>query len=124
MRKILLIDDDPFVREGLQALLEVKGFDVKVAANGKEAEQLIEEEVPDLVITDIIMPDKDGIEVIIHLRKNYKHIKIIAISGGGRINAKDHLEIAGQLGVDDTLTKPFSHEELINTINKLTASKN
>ena len=76
-------------------------------------------ETPDIVITDIIMPDKDGIEVILHLKKNYKKVRIIAISGGGRINAKDHLEIAGQLGVDATLTKPFSHEDIIRIIKEI-----
>ncbi len=119
MHKILMIDDEKSVREGMQKMLEIKGFSVNIAADGIEAIEIIEKEEPDLVITDIIMPEKDGIEVILEIKKNHKGIKIIAISGGGRINAQDHLEIASQFGVNSTLTKPFSFDELYFEICKI-----
>lgn len=113
MNKILLIDDEPLIRDGLKQILELKGYTVKTASDGKEAIQYLNNNCPDIVITDIIMPERDGIEVIISVKKKYPEVRIIAISGGGRINAQDHLEIAKQLGVDNTLTKPFSSDELL-----------
>ncbi len=113
MNKILLIDDEPLIRDGLKQILELKGYTVKTASDGKEAIQYLNNNCPDIVITDIIMPERDGIEVIVSVKKKYPEVRIIAISGGGRINAHDHLEIAKQLGVDNTLTKPFSSDELL-----------
>lgn len=120
MKKVLIVDDEPFILEGLQHSLTDKGFDVTTAENGENALSLLSQSYhPDLVITDIIMPEKDGIEVIWSLKEKYPDVRIIAISGGGRISATDHLKIAKKLGADAILTKPFSTDELMETIETL-----
>jgi CheY-like chemotaxis protein len=118
MKKILIVDDEVLIREGLKITLELEGYLVEIAEDGREAVKIIESFRPDVIVTDIIMPEKDGIEVIINLRRTNRDIKIIAISGGGRISAKDHLRIASKLGANNILTKPFSAKELIAEIEK------
>ena len=119
MYKILIVDDEVFIRDGLKQLLEMDGHKVDIAGDGKEAVKLILKNQYNLVITDIIMPEKDGIEVIMKAKEKDHDIKVIAISGGGRISAKDHLKVAKQLGADTILSKPFSTEELTNEINRI-----
>lgn len=119
MQKILIVDDEPLIREGMKQALEMEDFQVEIAGNGSEALEIINDFNPQLVITDIIMPEKDGIEVIWTLREKYPDVKIIAISGGGRISANDHLKIAKKLGANTILTKPFSTTELVEEINKV-----
>ena len=119
MYNLLIVDDEPLIREGLKQALEMEGFCTEVASNGTEALELMESFKPHLVITDIIMPEKDGIEIIWTLREKYPDIKIIAISGGGRISATDHLKIAKKLGANTILTKPFSTEDLLHEISKI-----
>lgn len=116
---ILLVDDEPMIREGLKLALEMEGHRTITAADGNEAIKIAEEAKPHIIITDIIMPESDGIEVICTLKENNPDIKILAISGGGRISASDHLRIAKQLGATGVLEKPFSTAELISEINKL-----
>lgn len=117
--KILVIDDEVYIREGLKQVLQMEAYEVQVAADGKEAIALIQKDIPDIIITDIIMPEKDGVEVICNVKEKYPDIKIIAISGGGRISAHDYLKIAKQLGANTILTKPFSSNDLIMEIQKL-----
>ncbi len=117
--KILIVDDEIYIREGLKQFLDLEGHETAIASNGSLAIDYLMEHKRDLIITDIIMPEKDGIDVIIKAKELYPEIKIIAISGGGRINAKDHLRIAKQLGADVVLTKPFSTDELLEEIKKL-----
>jgi YesN/AraC family two-component response regulator len=119
MYDILVVDDEPMIRDGLKVALEMEGHRAITASDGNEALKLVDEKKPQLIITDIIMPESDGIEVICTLKENNPDIKILAISGGGRISASDHLKIARQLGAAGVLTKPFSTEELISEINKL-----
>jgi YesN/AraC family two-component response regulator len=119
MKKILIIDDEDLIREGLKIALEMEGYEIQICNDGKEAFKVVPEFKPEIVITDIIMPDIDGIEVIISLRKLPNPPKIIAISGGGRISAGDHLKSAKQLGASSTFTKPFSIAELIECIKNL-----
>lgn len=119
MYDILLVDDEPMIREGLKMALEMEGHRAFTAADGNEAIRMVEESKPQLIITDIIMPESDGIEVICTVKESNPDIKILAISGGGRISANDHLRIARQLGATGVLAKPFSTEELICEINKL-----
>lgn len=116
---ILLVDDEPMIREGLKIALEMEGHRTVTAADGNEAIKIAEETKPHIIITDIIMPESDGIEVICTLKESNPDIKILAISGGGRISASDHLRIAKQLGATGVLEKPFSTAELISEINKL-----
>jgi len=94
MSRILIIDDDAQILKMLRQILEREKYHVTEASNGKEGLRLYRENPADLVITDIIMPEKEGIEIIIELKRDYPDVKIIAISGGGRINPEDYLDIA------------------------------
>ena len=117
--KILLIDDDEQFREMLAELLKRNGYDVIETYDGINANSLYLEHQPKLVITDVIMPEKEGIETIIDLKREFKDVKIIAISGGGRTNAMDNLRSARLLGADKTLEKPFDNKEILNIIKEL-----
>jgi DNA-binding response OmpR family regulator len=121
MAKLLLVDDNQELL-GIQCeFLRMAGHEVATACNGNEAIGQAAKEKFDLMITDIIMPDKDGIEVIVALRKSMPGLKVIAISGGGRLNAKDYLGIAEKLGAAATMAKPFSGSELVATVERVLA---
>jgi len=119
MNKILLIDDDNHFREMFAELLKRENFEVIETNDGRNALILYETHKPDLVITDIIMPDKEGIETILDLKRNHPNAKIIAISGGGRTNAMDNLRSARLLGADQTFEKPFDNKEILKSIAEL-----
>ncbi|MCP4674441.1 MAG: response regulator [Deltaproteobacteria bacterium] len=119
MSRILLIDDDSALRFLFSDILKEQGYSVEAADNGKDGLQLFAQEKPDLVITDIIMPDMDGIEVIMRLKRDYPDVKIIALSAGGTIDAKNYLKIAEGLGAEKVLTKPVEHKQLIETVREL-----
>jgi CheY-like chemotaxis protein len=119
MPHILLIEDDDDVRNMLRKTLEVLGHTVAAASNGKEAIALYQTTPADIVLTDIIMPEKDGLETIRELRRNHPEIKIIAMSGGGRVSAKSYLPIAKMLGAAQILTKPFTHDQITAAINSV-----
>jgi DNA-binding response OmpR family regulator len=120
MARILLIDDDDDVRTMLRLTLTHFGHTVIEADNGRKGLELFEHAHADLVITDIVMPEKEGIQVLIELRdKQVPPVKIIAISGGGRQNATDYLRLARLMGAAKVLAKPFSNEVLIAAINEL-----
>lgn len=122
MNKILLIDDDNHFREMFAELLKRENFEVIETNDGRNALILYETHKPDLVITDIIMPDKEGIETILDLKRNHPNAKIIAISGGGRTNAMDNLRSARLLGADQTFEKPFDNKEILKSITELISS--
>jgi len=103
----------------LRLTLAEFGHVVIEASNGIEGLALYPAGGVDLVITDIIMPGKEGIEVIMELRLRHPHLKIMAISGGGRVDSKDYLRIAKFLGASKVLGKPFSNEELLAALNEL-----
>ncbi len=107
--KTLIVDDDPTVIRFLRANLKASGYETYVAANGAEALELIEKEIPDLVILDIMMPRMDGMEVCRRLRE-WSHIAIIMLSARGDVLDKVRCL---ELGADDYLTKPFGIEELL-----------
>jgi DNA-binding response OmpR family regulator len=121
MAKLLLVDDNQDLLGMQGEFLRMSGHEVETAVNGEEALAQAARAKFDLVITDIIMPSKDGIEVIVALRKSQPSAKIIAISGGGRLNAKDYLSIAQKLGAAATLAKPFSGSELVATVDRVLA---
>jgi len=110
MTKILLVEDEERVRSLLKEVLESAGYEIQEASSGKEALQRYAQSRPDLILTDIVMPDTEGIEMIIKIRKNDAKVKIIAMSGG------DYLEMAKKLGADGTLTKPFSNQVLLDAV--------
>lgn len=116
MARILIIDDEDDIRMTVRLALESMGHDVTEAINGNEGLKRFTSEKNDLVITDILMPDKEGIETIIELRKIRPDLKIIVMSGGGRINATHVLETAKRIGADVALKKPFSIAELCSSV--------
>jgi CheY-like chemotaxis protein len=119
MAQILLIDDDELVRAMLARTLTYFGHVVIDARNGKEGLEHFRASGADLVITDIVMPEMEGFEVLIELRKVRPPVKVIAMSGGGRQTPADVLRIATHLGASKVLAKPFSNEELMTAINDL-----
>lgn len=117
--KILVIEDDNSFRNVLVQMLEKAGFDVVQAENGNQAIKFCEETNPDLVLTDIIMPDKEGLETIQELLGICPDLKIIAMSGGGRFGPNSYLPLAAKLGAKKTLQKPFLREELLAAITEV-----
>jgi CheY-like chemotaxis protein len=117
--KILVIDDDHLVRYALSKILSSYGYEVVTAADGKRGMTVLRDEHPDVVITDIIMPEQEGIDTIIQIRRERPGIKIVAISGGGRIRNIDFLEMAQSLGADEVLAKPFEADELLSRLLRL-----
>jgi len=118
-RRALVIDDDDLTRETICSMLKAANFEVLQAQDGDLGLKLFRERPTDLVVTDILMPNKEGIETIIELRRLNQKVKIIAVSGGGRVGANQFLEAAQKLGADDVLSKPFSRAGLLEKINKL-----
>jgi len=113
MSHILVIEDDEFFTELLQELLQQDGHKVSLATDGAKALQLLAIQRLDLIITDILMPNMDGVELIMVLAKQGNRIPIIAMSGGRRsISSEFSLESAKLLGVKTTLTKPFTQTDL------------
>ena len=120
MKRILVIDDDVQMRQMLKQMLERQGYEVIDAPDGKKGMKLYRQAPTDLIITDIIMPEKDGIETIIELWHDYPEAKIIVISGGCRnIEAKSCISYAKGLGVSHIFTKPFDRKELLEAIQEL-----
>lgn len=119
MARILLIDDNEDLRVVLRLALVHLGHIVIEARNGKEGLELFPQAGADLVITDLVMPDGDGIEVLQELRKKEAPVKIIAITGGGRTRSDDSLKLARELGAAKVLAKPFSYAALTLAINEL-----
>ncbi|PIW29821.1 MAG: response regulator [Rhodospirillales bacterium CG15_BIG_FIL_POST_REV_8_21_14_020_66_15] len=119
MARILVIDDESLARFTLRAILEAAGHEVVEATNGNEGIALQKADPFDLAVTDVIMPEKAGVETAIDLKRDYPDLKIIAISGGGRTRNLDFLRLAKQFGADETLAKPFSADELMALVNRL-----
>ena len=117
MKRILVIDDDAQFRPMLGQMLERAGYEVVEAQDGNEGIKLFRESPTDLIITDIIMPEKEGVETVIELKRDFPDVKIIAISGGSRgIDAKSCLSYVKALGVSCVFSKPFEREELFEAI--------
>lgn len=116
MIKILVIEDDNAFRQVLVTMLARAGYEVIQAENGNEALRQCQNVQPDLVLTDIIMPDKEGLETIQELLGLAPNMKIIAMSGGGKFGPNNYLPLAEKLGAKRTLQKPFMRDELLSTI--------
>jgi DNA-binding response OmpR family regulator len=116
---ILLIDDDLLVRSTLEDTLCTAGFNVVTAVNGANAEEVVRGNPVDLVITDIMMPQVNGIETIRRLREQHGAVKILAISGGGPNLGTGLLDLARKIGADRSLPKPFMPNDLLNTIREM-----
>ncbi len=118
MARILIIDDEPNVRSMLRRMLHPAGHQVSEAGNGAEGIDSYEQDQPDLIITDILMPEKEGIETIIALHRADPDLPIIAISGGGRLEATDFLSSAEKLGARHALWKPFRRNQLLSAVSE------
>jgi DNA-binding response OmpR family regulator len=117
-KRILIIDDDLAVRDTLIAILEDRGYEVMTAVNGQQGLAVFRSERPDLLITDIVMPVKEGLQTIREIREERPDMKIIAISGGSRTERHDFLEIARQLGAWDVVVKPFDSEDFVARVDR------
>lgn len=119
MTRILVVDDEEQIRSMLTQMLENEGFAVDTAENGETGMDLITRNDYDLVITDMIMPVKDGLKLIMEMVREYPDLPILAISGGGAIKAERYLTMAGYLDDDiATLEKPFKRERLLALVNE------
>jgi CheY-like chemotaxis protein len=116
MACILLVEDDHDLREMLRTSLVRRKYIVSEASNGKEALLRFKPAMTDLVITDLIMPDEDGLKVIMKIKEIKPEIKIIAISGGGKAGPGNYLDLAKILGADEIFSKPFSINDLMKKI--------
>lgn len=120
MPRILVIDDEAPVRDLFRMMLERAGYEVALAGDGKEGMASHRETPADLIITDIVMPEKEGLETIVELRRDYPDVKIIAISGGGRIGPDSYLDMAKSLGAHCAFSKPVDRDELLAALRELT----
>ena len=118
MKRILVVDDEEQIRTMLTQMLEHEGFVVDTAENGEAGMDLISRHAYDLIITDMIMPVKDGLKFIMELVRDYPDMRILAISGGGAIKAERYLTMAGYLGDIATLEKPFKREAILALVEK------
>lgn len=117
--RILVVDDEEQIRSMLTQMLENEGFAVDTAENGEVGMDLITRHDYDLVITDMIMPVKDGLKLIMEMLREYPDLPVLAISGGGAIKAERYLTMAGYLDDDIlTLEKPFKRETLLALVNE------
>ncbi|MFC4352666.1 response regulator [Fodinicurvata halophila] len=119
MSTILLIDDEKSILEVMGNSLGKAGYTVLSAGDGKEGLELLRSEPVDVVVTDIIMPEKEGIETIIEIRAMAKDMPILAISGGGRTRQMHFLEMSRNFGADRVLQKPFKPSDLIAELDDL-----
>ncbi len=117
--RILIVDDNDEMRELLRLILETACHEIVEAANGRIALDLLGATPVDLVITDIIMPEMEGIDLIMTIRTRYPGVRIIAISGGGKIDPNLCLNMAGKLGADRILRKPFGKSAILAAVSDL-----
>ncbi|MBD3420206.1 MAG: response regulator [Chitinivibrionales bacterium] len=116
MKTILIVDDDEIMRTMLQDMLAIEGYAVDCAPDGAVVQHMLKNQSYDLIVTDIVMPEKEGIETIIHIRKAHPDLPVIAISGGGRMAPGDYLEVAQGLGVNFTFAKPLDRKEFVAAV--------
>ena len=116
MKRILVIEDDDSVRKLIRRILEGAGYTVLEAPDGVQGVQVYREQHPDLVLTDIFMPGKEGLETILELGLLDPEVRIIAVSGGGNMGILNPLPMAAKLGAVRTLAKPFGRRELLEAV--------
>lgn len=124
MTSILIVEDDPQIRSMLQETLELEGFETFAAQNGNEALQLYEQSKPDAIITDILMPEKEGLSFITDLRKADRKVCVIAISGGAlQLSPQCNLELAKMFGANYTFEKPLDIDAMLDVLNEALGQK-
>ena len=122
MKRILVIDDDANLLSILAEMLTTAGYEVVEASNGKDGVRLYRQALFDLVVTDLLMPEKDGLEVVMELRKDFPQVKIITVSGGGAYG-NSSLDTSKLLGAVRTLRKPFTEDQLLQAVQEVLESK-
>ncbi len=122
-KRILVIDDEPTALDLLRRILEMNGYEVLSAVNGQKGVELFHQYPCDLVITDMVMPIKDGLQTILDLRSIAPYLPVIAISGGGAISKERYLAVAGYLDNVLTIAKPFAIEDITEAVKKLLQSR-
>jgi CheY-like chemotaxis protein len=120
--RILLIEDDANVRLALKQALQRAGHEVAEARDGRDGVERYSAQPADLVVTDLVMPNQEGIETIEQLRRLTPSLPIVAISGGGRTGNRDVLALAAKVGASRTMAKPFRPRELVQVIAGLLAT--
>lgn len=133
MTRVIIIDDEADIRTALKEVLVRAGFEVEAVSNGSDGLDLLREHGADLVVADIIMPGKNGVETVYDIRMEFPKTKIVVISGGGNVAPMDYqpsaikteayLASASEAGADVTLTKPFDSEEIVKVIRQLTENQ-
>ncbi|MCE9649815.1 MAG: response regulator [Parvibaculum sp.] len=123
MAIVLVIEDEPLVRDTIRLSLETGGYEVIIASDGREGVAMINNNEVDVVVTDLIMPEQEGLETIRIIRRDHPKTKVIAISGGGRHVGTDYLKAASLLGADFALQKPFSMSHLRECVAECLARK-
>ncbi len=121
MNQILVVDDDPYILMSLEFLMKKEGYEVKVARNGTEALEIIERDIPGLVLLDIMMPDVDGYAICRHIKssKKLREIKVVFLSAKSK---ESDIQKGYELGASLYVTKPFSTRELMKKVRELTES--
>lgn len=119
MKQILVIDDDEQIRELIRHSLERAGYTVRDASNGEAGLKLCRQVEFDLVIIDIFMPEKEGLETIREMKRDYPKCKIIAISGGGSMGELSYLSLAKNFGATRSLAKPFLQGEVLKAVQEV-----
>ncbi len=117
MLRVLVIEDEAMIRRLIRQSLEQSGYHVDEAANGRVGLQALHAAAYDLVITDIVMPEMDGLEVVSIVKRQWPETPVIVMSGGGRLGDADNLETARDLGAAATLAKPFNQRTLHVAVN-------
>jgi len=121
MTKILIIDDDELILGILRRHYESHSYEVYTAQNGLEGLRIFRENPTEIVITDIVMPEKEGLETIQEFKRDYPDLKIIAMSGGGRIGSDNYLNVAELYGAERVFEKPFKLDEMLLAVQELLA---
>ena len=117
--RVLVVDDDAGIRNFVRMLLELEGYEVATVANGNEALEEQRRDPAAIILTDIFMPDAEGMETIVQLREEFPEAKIIVMSGGGSYRGADYLALARELGAVKSLKKPFAPQDLIDAMREV-----
>lgn len=122
MPKVLIIDDEEDIRNVLKDMLDMAGYASDTAENGKKAKELYDKNEYDVIITDIIMPEQSGFEIVLDFRNKGQQDRVIAISGGRRTSAEDYLNIASHFGVAAIFSKPPNYKDLVDKVREIIES--